>query len=267
MLVLCSVEGAPIVHELIQSYALVPINPIDKSLCSGLYGVMTSGAIDTGFGSGFSQSLADVVAALASLGCNSERILRAVLMAPDLRALWKQIHEDWSVHGGDWTKPGFRALATHRLGNWVVVERRSRITRKVLWFFYLALYRYIRNHYGIEVYYTTKIGRRVVFGHQSGIVIHPKSEIGDDCLIRQNVTIGAVSDVRYRDAPKLGAGVSVGCGAVIVGNVTIGDGAIIGPNTVVMTDVPAGARVFAESPRIMQLPIALMKMKDSTGGR
>ncbi len=146
-------------------------------------------------------------------------------------------------------------------------KRRYRIIGRVLWFLYIALYRYIRNHYGIEVYYSTKIGRRVVFGHQNGIVIHPFAEIGDDCLIRQNVTIGAAKQGPGREAPKLGAGVRVGCGAVIVGDVTIGEGAIIGPNAVVMTDVPAGATVFAENPRIMERPMGLMNVKASTEGR
>ena len=48
-----------------------------------------------------------------------------------------------------------------------------------------------------------------------------------------------------------GGGVEVGCGAAILGQVTIGDGARIGPNAVVMTNVPAGATVFAPSPRII----------------
>src|SRR6185503_18730296 len=165
--------------------------------------------------------------------------LRVVLMAHDLQDLWKQLREDWTVHGCDWTRPGFRAVATHRVGNWLI-KRKSRIVRKVLWFLYRALHRYIRNHYGIELYHSTKIGRRVIFGHQSGIVIHPLAEIGDDCLIRQNVTIGAASDAQPRQAPKICARVTVGCGAVIIGNVTIGEGATIGPNTVVMTDVPDG---------------------------
>jgi len=179
-------------------------------------------------------------------------------MPSDLRTLWRQLHEDWIVHGRDWTKPGFRALATHRVGNWVrsdwLIKRRSRIIGKVLWFFYIALYRYIRNHYGIEVYYATKIGRRVVFGHQSGIVIHHNAEIGDDCLIRQNVTIGAVTDARGHEAPKLGNRVQVGVGAVIVGKVVIGDDVIIGPNVTVMTNIPSGTTVCAPSPRLIRLP-------------
>jgi serine O-acetyltransferase len=116
------------------------------------------------------------------------------------------------------------------------------------------MYRYIRNHYGIELPRTTIIGRRLRIGHQAGIVIHPRAEIGDDCLIRQNVTIGAASDERTWEAPKLENGVQIGCGAAILGQITIGEGARVGPNAVVMTNIPAGATVCAPPSRIIQLP-------------
>jgi serine O-acetyltransferase len=112
-------------------------------------------------------------------------------------------------------------------------------------------YCYVRGHYGIELPPTTKVGRRVLIAHQSGIVIHSKADIGDDCLIRQNVTIGARSHKRWWEAPKLGNGVQVGCGAAILGDISVGDGVIIGANAVVMTDVPPGVLVVVQSPRII----------------
>ncbi len=182
-------------------------------------------------------------------------------MSPDQQTLWQQLCEDWRAHGRDWTKPGFRAIAVHRFGNWALTSK-SRVIRKVLWLIYRSCFRYVRNHYGIEVPFSTSIGRRVIFGHQAGIVIHPYSKIGDDCLIRQNVTIGAVSDERFDDAPILGSGVSIGCGAVILGKVHIGTNSVIGPNVVVTTDVPPGAKVFAEPPRVMSISPGLVKSHD-----
>jgi serine O-acetyltransferase len=166
--------------------------------------------------------------------------------------LLSQIREGWEVHGRDWTLPGFRAVAVYRFGVWRNGVR-LRILRKALSILYQTLYRYVRNHYGIELPDETIVGRRLRISHQNGIVIHPHAEIGDNCLIRQNVTIGAVSHARGWEAPKLGNGVQVGCGAAILGQVTIGDGASIGPNAVVMTDVPAGATVVAPASRIVQL--------------
>ena len=164
--------------------------------------------------------------------------------------LARQVREDWVAHYRDWTTPGFRAVALHRFGVWITKNVRSGVLRAVLFALYRMAYRYVRNHYGIELYYTTVVGRRFVIGHQGGIVIHPRAEIGDDCLIRQNVTIGAASHDRRREAPKLGQRVQVGSGAAILGNVTIGDDARIGPNAVVMNDVPAGATVFVPPYRI-----------------
>jgi serine O-acetyltransferase len=169
-----------------------------------------------------------------------------------LSELLSRVREDWEVHHRDWTLPGFRAVATHRFGVWLN-DVRLALLRKVLFILYRAIYRYIRNHYGIEISRQTTVGRRLQIGHQGGIVIHHYAEIGDDCLIRQNVTIGAASHDRAWEAPKLGHGVQVGCGAAILGKVTIGDGARIGPNAVVMTNVPAGATAFLYPPRIIQL--------------
>lgn len=85
-----------------------------------------------------------------------------------------------------------------------------------------------------------------------GIVIGGGVVIGDDCLLRQNVTIGAIGD--GTGSPRIGHGVQIGAGAVIVGDIVIGDGAMIGPNSVVTTDVPPGARVVAAPSRILAEP-------------
>jgi serine O-acetyltransferase len=169
-----------------------------------------------------------------------------------VRDLTRQIHEDWKANFHDWTQPGFRAIAVHRFGTWVHQLRRG-VVRALLVRVHRSMFRYVRNHYGIELPVTARIGKRVVIGHQSGIVIHPNAVIGDECLIRQNVTIGAATFERHLDAPTLGRGVLLGCGVVIVGGVTIGDRVTIGPNAVVMVDVPADTSVFVSSPRTFKL--------------
>jgi serine O-acetyltransferase len=153
--------------------------------------------------------------------------------------LWQQIKEDWIAHGRDWTKPGFRAVAIQRFGVWrMKVE--PLILRAPLSILYRALFRKVRNTYGIELPYTVKLGRRVVIEHQSCIVIHGECAIGDDSIIRQGVTMGNRHLDRPFDAPKLGKRVNVGAGAKIFGNVTIGDDANIGANAVVLSDIPDG---------------------------
>ena len=128
----------------------------------------------------------------------------------------------------------------HRFGNWRMTVR-SRALRAPLSLLYRFLYRRVRNCYGIELPYSVALGRRVVFEHQSGIVIHGASVIGNDCIIRQNCTLGIRRIDDPRGAPVLGQGVDVGAGACLLGAITIGDHALIGANAVVLADVPAFA--------------------------
>src|SRR5919202_1715094 len=99
-------------------------------------------------------------------------------MAKALLSLISLIAEDYRAHECDWTRPGFRALAVYRFGVWrmTIANRFIRAPFSVL---YRAAFRYCRNLYGIEIPYSAKIGRGVVFEHQGGIVIHGASVIGD----------------------------------------------------------------------------------------
>jgi serine O-acetyltransferase len=154
--------------------------------------------------------------------------------------LVEQIKEDWEANGRDWTRPGFRALAVHRFGNWRMSVEPT-LLRAPLSVLYRAAERHCRNVYGIELPYSAKVGRRVKIEHQGGIVIHGDSTIGDACTIRQGVTLGMKNTDKAFDAPTLERGVDVGAGAVILGAVRVGEGAQIGANAVVVKDIEAGA--------------------------
>lgn len=199
-------------------------------------------------------------------GCFLQR--ENMVTQPDLRSstnesetttlsLWQQIKEDWIAHERDWTRPGFRAVAVQRFGVWRM-NIKPLILRAPLSILYRALYRKIRNTYGIELPYTVQLGRRVIIEHQSGIVIHGYSTIGDDCIIRQGVTLGNRYLDRPFDAPKLGARVNVGAGAKIFGNVTIGDDVNIGANAVVLSDIPSGKTAVG-------IPAKIIESKQSKG--
>lgn len=161
-------------------------------------------------------------------------------MSAEKPSLWELIREDFEAHGRDATRPGFQAVAVYRFGVWrMSVE--PKLLRAPFSVLYRALYRSVRNFYGIELPYSAKVGRRVIFEHQHGIVVHGQTVIGDDCIIRQGVTLGIRNMERLTEAPVLGRGVNVGAGAKIIGPVNVGDGAAIGANAVVLKDVPAGA--------------------------
>lgn len=165
-------------------------------------------------------------------------------------SLWEQIKEDWSAHGRDWTKPGFQAVAVHRFGVWRM-NIQSKFLRAPMSILYRALFRRVRNTYGIELPYTVQLGRRVIIEHQHGIVIHGNASIGDDCVIRQGVTIGNRYLDRPFEAPILGRRVNVGAGAKILGNVTLGNDVNIGANSVVLSDIAARQTAVGIPARIL----------------
>jgi len=89
---------------------------------------------------------------------------------------------------------------------------------------------------GADVPLNTRIGGGLLLPHPNGVVIHPGVQIGPNCLIFQQVTLGD----RNGGTPQIGGHVDIGAGAKILGAVRIGDHACIGANAVVLRDVPEG---------------------------
>ena len=84
-----------------------------------------------------------------------------------------------------------------------------------------------------------------------GVVIGETAEIGDDCTLYHGVTLGGTSWNKGKRHPTLGTGVVIGAGAKILGPITVGDGAKIGSNAVVVRDVPPGATAVGIPARIV----------------
>lgn len=101
-----------------------------------------------------------------------------------------------------------------------------------------------------EIDLTTQIDGGLLIPHPNGIVIHPQAQIGANCLIFQQVTLGTVSG--RRGAPRLGIHVDIGAGARILGPVNIGDHTVIGANAVVLTDVPPHSTAVGVPARIIK---------------
>ena len=94
---------------------------------------------------------------------------------------------------------------------------------------------------GADVPLNCQIGGGLLLPHPNGIVIHAKAQIGPNCLIFQQVTIGVT--VKGQKLPVIGGHVDIGAGAKILGDLSIGDHSVIGANALVMKDVPAGVSV------------------------
>ena len=163
------------------------------------------------------------------------------------------IREDYATNNRRWSSPGFRALFVYRIDSWRQ-NLPNRILRIPLTLMCRVAARWIRNHHGIELPPTATIGRRLRLIHWGGVVVHKHATLGDDCILLHGVTLGATGEVDRAKAPRLGNGVQVGTGAVILGAVVVGDRAKIGPNAVVTMDVPADGTAFADPARVIYAP-------------
>ncbi|MBL8306146.1 MAG: serine O-acetyltransferase [Rubrivivax sp.] len=140
--------------------------------------------------------------------------------------------------------PGFHAILLHRVahrcwrGGWRVMGRFiSNVARTLT---------------GIEIHPGATIGRRVFIDHGMGVVIGETAEVGDECTIYQGVTLGGTSLGKgTKRHPTLGRGVIVSAGAKVLGGFTVGDGARVGSNAVLLQPVPAGATAVGIPARIV----------------
>ncbi len=140
--------------------------------------------------------------------------------------------------------PGFHALTFHRLAHRLWLAGFKWLARVVS--------HGARFLTGIEIHPGATIGRRVFIDHGMGVVIGETAEIGDDCTLYHGVTLGGVSWNKGKRHPTLGKGVVVGAGAKILGPFTVGDGAKVGSNSVVVKAVPEGATVVGIPARIVE---------------
>ncbi|MCC6202044.1 MAG: serine O-acetyltransferase [Gammaproteobacteria bacterium] len=140
------------------------------------------------------------------------------------------------------TYPGLHALLFHRLSHWLWTRRLKYLARLVS---YVA-----RWLTGIEIHPGATIGRRFFIDHGMGVVIGETAEIGNDCTLYHGVTLGGTSWNKGKRHPTLSDNVVVGAGAKVLGPITVGHGARIGSNAVVIKDVPPGATVVGVPGRV-----------------
>ena len=107
--------------------------------------------------------------------------------------------------------------------------------------------------YSCDIAYQVDIPSSTIMPHQGlGVVMHPKTTIGENCVIFHNTTFGSKHGLNSKDvAPILGNNVIVGVGAVVLGNITIGNNVSIGANSVVVDDIPDNAVVAGKPAQIL----------------
>lgn len=153
--------------------------------------------------------------------------------------MFENLREDWVTHQRDLTRQGLWVMAVYRLGRWRYGIR-PRVLRLPFSFVYRALKLLSQIATGIELPCETKVGRRFRIEHFGSIIISGDAEFGDDCVVRNGVTVGLRREGQ-RGAPIFGDRVDIGAGAVIIGPIRIGSDVSIGANAVVLSDVPANS--------------------------
>lgn len=138
---------------------------------------------------------------------------------------------------------GFVALEAWRVSNWLWRQDRRDLA--------LLFQGAISRTFQVSIHPSAKIGASVFLDHATGIVISALADISDEVTILQNVTVGRQDSGA---SPKIGRGVLLSAGSTIVGDVTIGDFAKIGANSLVTRDVPPGCTAVGVPARLVNCP-------------
>jgi len=181
--------------------------------------------------------------------------------------VFENLREDWRTYDRQWSRQGLWVMVIYRFGNWRY-RIRSRAIRLPFSFAYKVLKPLSEILTGIELPCEVKLGRRFRIDHFGGIVISGDAEFGDDCIIRNGVTVG-LRHTGLRGAPIIGDRVDIGTGAKVLGNIRIGNDVAIGANAVVITDVPSnsiavGVPAKIRPRRTMQVSVAQAMQSESS---
>jgi serine O-acetyltransferase len=150
--------------------------------------------------------------------------------------VFDNIRADFISHGRRIGAQGFWAMLIYRYGRWTYGIR-HRLLRAPFSILYKILYKGVQIIAGIELPCEVQLGRNFIIDHSGGIVISGYARFGDNCRIRNGVTVG-LARVSEPCAAVIGNNVDIGAGAKILGPVRIGDNVHIGANAVVITDLP-----------------------------
>jgi serine O-acetyltransferase len=154
-------------------------------------------------------------------------------------------------HGRElWLEPAVWAIACYRLANWLQVSRPTALVRVPLKVVSYAANKWCEVVMEMCIDAQATIGPGLYIGHIGGVHINPQAVLGRNCDVAHRVTIGT-SAMGREGSPVVGDDVYIGTGATLVGKIKIGNGVKIAANTLVMSNVPAGATVMGVPGRIV----------------
>jgi serine O-acetyltransferase len=163
--------------------------------------------------------------------------------------MFDHLREDWRTYDRQLARQGLWAMCLYRFGRW-----RYTIRWRWLRLPFSMLYKFLKPFSeiatGIELPCEVTLGRRFRIDHFGGIIISGDAVFGDDCVVRNGVTVG-LRHAGQRGSPVIGNRVDIGAGAKILGPIRIGDDVAIGANAVVITDVPSNSIAVGIPARIL----------------
>ncbi len=140
--------------------------------------------------------------------------------------------------------PGLHAVFWHRFAHFLYRHK---------WFFLARLISQgVRFFSGIEIHPGAKIGKGLFIDHGMGVIIGETAEIGDDCTIYQNVTLGGTGKDIGKRHPTIGNNVMIGAGAKVLGPFKVGDNSKIAANAVVLDAVPEDCTCVGVPARVIK---------------
>jgi serine O-acetyltransferase len=130
---------------------------------------------------------------------------------------------------------GFAALQVHRVAHYLWKNGRTMMA--------FHLQSRVSELFQVDIHPAAKLGQGIFMDHATGIVIGETAVVGDNVSMLHNVTLGGTGKEGGDRHPKIGAGVLIGAGAKILGNIKVGEGARIASGSVVLHEVPSGCTV------------------------
>lgn len=141
---------------------------------------------------------------------------------------------------------GFHALQAYRVAHWLWQQQREALA--------LFLQNRISGVFAVDIHPAARLGEGIMIDHATGVVIGETAVVGNNVSIMQSVTLGGTGKEEGDRHPKVGDGVLISCGAKILGNIRIGEGAMIGAGSVVLQEVPAHTTAAGVPAKIIGKP-------------
>jgi serine O-acetyltransferase len=141
---------------------------------------------------------------------------------------------------------GYLALQAYRVAHWLWTREREAMA--------FHLQSRVSELFQVDIHPAAVIGKGAFFDHGTGIVIGETAVVGDDVSMLHGVTLGGTSTERVERHPKIGKGVLIGSGAMVIGNISVGDFAKIGSGSVVTKPVPSGCTAVGVPAKLVNCP-------------